>query len=228
MGEGNSSARIDEDSFWVKASGSRLHQIDENGFVEVDLQKLLAITTAETRTDEEIKQMMAASRVDPAATRQPSIETMFHAILYQLTNAKFIGHTHPTAVAAVICSVDAEKMLAGRTTPEEVVYLGPESVFVPYVDPGLPLAHAVRKAVTEFLEKWEEDPKVIFLQNHGVFALGDTPMAVENTMSMTDKAVRILAGTMQFGGPNFMSEKDINRIHTRPDEDYRRKIANQK
>jgi rhamnose utilization protein RhaD (predicted bifunctional aldolase and dehydrogenase) len=153
---------------------------------------------------------------------------MFHAILYQLTNAKFIGHTHPTAVAAVICSVDAEKMLAGRTTPEEVVYLGPESVFVPYVDPGLPLAHAVRKAVTEFLEKWEEDPKVIFLQNHGVFALGDTPMAVENTMSMTDKAVRILAGTMQFGGPNFMSEKDINRIHTRPDEDYRRKIANQK
>jgi rhamnose utilization protein RhaD (predicted bifunctional aldolase and dehydrogenase) len=194
----------------------------------VDLQKLLAITTTETRTDEEIKQMMAASRVDPAATRQPSIETMFHAILYQLTNAKFIGHTHPTAVAAVICSVDAEKMLAGRTTPEEVVYLGPESVFVPYVDPGLPLAHAVRKAVTEFLEKWEEDPKVIFLQNHGVFALGDTPMAVENTMSMTDKAVRILAGTMQFGGPNFMSEKDINRIHTRPDEDYRRKIANQK
>jgi rhamnose utilization protein RhaD (predicted bifunctional aldolase and dehydrogenase) len=228
MGEGNTSARISEDTFWVKASGTRLHQIKESGFVEVDLQKALAITTAETRTDDEIKALMAASRVDPAATRQPSIETMFHAILYKLTRAKFIGHTHPTAVAAVICSMDAEKMLAGRTTPEEIVYLGPESVFVPYVDPGLPLAHAVEKEVTDFLNKWNDDPKVIFLQNHGVFALGDTPMAVENTMSMTDKAVRILAGTMQFGGPNFMSEEDIQRIHTRPDEDYRRKIANQK
>lgn len=228
MGEGNTSARIDENTFWVKASGSRLHRIEESGFVEVGLQKVLAITAAETRTDGEVKAMLAASRVDPAATRQPSIETMFHAILYELTNTQFIGHTHPIAVNAVICSKDAEEMLAGRTTPEEVVYLGPESVFVPYVDPGLPLAHAVRKAVTGFLEKWGEDPKVIFLQNHGVFALGDTPMAVENTMSMTDKAVRILAGTMQFGGPRFMSEKDVRRIHTRPDEDDRRKIANQK
>ena len=228
MGEGNTSARTGEDSFWVKASGTRLHRIDRDGFVEVSISKVLAITDAESRSDDEVKGMLAASRLDQGETRQPSVETMFHAILYEMTGAQFIGHTHPIAVNAVICSEDAEEMLAGRTTPEEVVYLGPESVFVPYVDPGLPLAHAVKKAVTKYLEKWQEDPKVIFLQNHGVFALGESPMAVENTQAMTDKACRILLGTMQFGGPHFMSEKDILRIHTRPDEAYRRRIANQK
>jgi rhamnose utilization protein RhaD (predicted bifunctional aldolase and dehydrogenase) len=228
MGEGNTSARTGEDSFWVKASGTRLHQIDQGGFVEVSLSKVLEITEAQSRADDEIKAMLAASRLDPAETRQPSVETMFHAILYEMTNAKFIGHTHPIAVNAVICSENPEQMLAGRTTPEEIVYLGPESVFVSYVDPGLPLAHAVKKEVMKYLEKWDEDPKVIFLQNHGVFALGETPLAVENTQAMTDKACRILAGTMQFGGPHFLSEKDILRIHTRPDEAYRWKIANQK
>lgn len=228
MGEGNTSARISKDSFWVKASGTRLHQIDRNGFLEVNLQKVLAISEAESRTDDEIKTLLAASRLDPDATRQPSVETMFHAILYEMTHAKFIGHTHPIAVNAVTCSWDAAKMLAGRTTPEEVVYLGPESVFVPYVDPGLPLAHAVRKAITNYLDKWQEDPKVIFLQNHGVFALGTSSVAVENTQAMADKSCRILSGTMQFGGPHFMSERDVLRIHTRPDEAYRRKIADQK
>jgi len=228
MGEGNTSARIDEETFWVKASGIRLHQIDRGGFVEVNLSKVLAITEKEALTDDEIKSLLGASRVDTSTTYQPSVETMFHAILYDMTDAQFIGHTHPIAVNAVICSKDAEKMLAGRTTPEEVVYLGPESVFVPYVDPGLPLAYAVRSAIVDYVEKWGEDPMVIFLQNHGVFALGDSPMAVDNTQSMTDKAARILLGTMQLGGPHFMSKEDVLRIHTRPDETYRRNIANQK
>lgn len=228
MGEGNTSARTGDDSFWVKASGTQLHGITQNGFVEVSLSKVLTITEADSRSDEEVKSMLAASRLNPDETRQPSVETMFHAILYEMTGAQFIGHTHPVAVNAVICSNDAEKMLAGRTTPEEIVYLGPESVFVPYVDPGLPLARAVKKAIKHYVDKWQEDPKVIFLQNHGVFALGNTPLAVENTQAMTDKACRILMGTMQFGGPHFMREKDILRIHTRPDEAYRRKMANQK
>ena len=227
MGEGNTSARIDERTFWVKASGARLHEIREAGFVQVDLQKVLEVTRAETRTDAEIKRMMEASRVDPAATCQPSVETMFHAILYDLTGARFIGHTHPIAVNSLTCSQDAEKMLAGRTTPEEVVYLGPESVVVPYVDPGLPLAHAVRDAIAAYQDKWQEDPHVVYLQNHGVFALGATARAVENTQAMADKAARILLGTMQFGGPRFMSAVDVRRIHTRPDEAYRKNRANE-
>ena len=39
---------------------------------------------------------------------------------------------------------------------------------------------------------------------------------------MAVKAARILLGTYAAGGPHFLSEKDVARIHTRPDELYRR------
>ena len=39
LSEGNTSARIDEATFWVKASGVTLHQIDADGFVEMSFGK---------------------------------------------------------------------------------------------------------------------------------------------------------------------------------------------
>ncbi|MCP4538861.1 MAG: aldolase, partial [Chloroflexi bacterium] len=35
LGEGNTSARADDDTFWVKASGVNLRMIDAGGFVRV-------------------------------------------------------------------------------------------------------------------------------------------------------------------------------------------------
>ena len=49
----------------------------------------------------------------------------------------------------------------------------------------------------------------------------------ENITAMTVKAARILLGTYVLGGPRFLSESNIRRIYTRPDELYRRQKANQ-
>ena len=38
LGEGNTSARVGESSYWIKASGQQLHRIEASGFVE--LQRL--------------------------------------------------------------------------------------------------------------------------------------------------------------------------------------------
>jgi hypothetical protein len=38
---------------------------------------------------------------------------------------------------------------------------------------------------------------------------------------MAVKAARILLGTAAFGGPNFLTEENVRRIYTRPDEKYR-------
>ena len=37
------------------------------------------------------------------------------------------------------------------------------------------------------------------------------------------KTCRILLGTYALGGPHFLSQANVNRIFTRPDEAYRRK-----
>ena len=43
LGEGNTSARIDDDSFWVKASGTELRTITAAGFVQVSFEAALAL-----------------------------------------------------------------------------------------------------------------------------------------------------------------------------------------
>ena len=137
---------------------------------------------------------------------------------------KFVGHTHPTAVNRLMCSIHAETFAQKRTFPVEVVLCGPESVMVPYVDPGLPLAIVMREKVAEYMARFDEAPKVILLKNHGVIALGETPTEVLNITAMCVKAANILSGAYAVGGPVFMDEADIMHIYKRPDEIYRRNL----
>jgi rhamnose utilization protein RhaD (predicted bifunctional aldolase and dehydrogenase) len=224
LGEGNTSARADADTFWVKASGVELRTIDASGFVRVRFDRVLELLGREGLNDEDIKAGLTAAKTDPTVTARPSVETMLHALALQLEGVNFIGHTHPTAVNAILCSQGAESAIAGRLFPDEIVYCGPAPVFVPYTDPGLSLARKVRELIDGHLERYGEVPRVILMQNHGLIALGDTPKQVADITAMAVKAARVLLGAFALGGPRFMTPENVARIHTRPDEEYRRKL----
>ncbi len=222
LGEGNTSAICDDGTFWVKASGTQLGTIDAAGFVRVNLEPVCKLADEGNLSDEELKAALKSACVDPNESRRPSVETVLHALALAETDATFVGHTHPTAVNALSCSQDVESLVKGQMFPDSIVVCGPEPAYVPYTDPGLPLARAVRKVFAEYIEKWNQTPKVLVMQNHGMIALGKSPTEVENISAMYVKTCRILAGTFAFGGPRFLSEADVERIHTRPDELYRR------
>jgi rhamnose utilization protein RhaD (predicted bifunctional aldolase and dehydrogenase) len=224
LGEGNTSARASDATFWVKASGTEMRTIDASGFVEAYLDRALALLHAPSLTDAEIKQGLSGAKVDPASPAHPSVETVLHALCLQLDGVNFVGHTHPTAVNAITCSVGFEAAFAGRLFPDEIVVCGPAPVLVPYVDPGPPLARAVQARIEAFIDTYGEVPKVIHMQNHGMIALGRTAQQVANITAMAVKTARILAGTYPLGGPRFMTAEAVARIHTRPDEHYRQKI----
>ena len=61
------------------------------------------------------------------------------------------------------------------------------------------------------------------MQNHGLIALGASPQEVDHITAMYVKTCRVLLGTYALGGPHFMTAGNVERIHTRPDESYRRK-----
>jgi rhamnose utilization protein RhaD (predicted bifunctional aldolase and dehydrogenase) len=220
IGEGNTSARIDVDTFWVKASGSNLRTAGPEGFVQISRSRVLKLIESEA-TDQDVKRVLVESRVDPQVKSTPSVETVLHASLYELTDAQFIGHSHPIAVNAIMCSRCATD-ITGHLMPDEIVVCGVASIFVPYTDPGLPLAREVVKQVKAFKAKWGEQPRTMYLQNHGLFAIGRSAREVQNISAMAVKHARVLAGTYAAGGPNFLSEHDISRIHNRPDEEVRR------
>lgn len=221
LGEGNTSARVDSDSFWVKASGTELRTIEQAGFVRVGFERALAMLDGPDLTDAEIKDALIEAKVDQATKGHPSVETVVHAVCLQLPGVNFVGHTHPTAINAVTCSIAFADAFASRLFPDEIVLAGPASVLVPYTDPGLSLAREVRARLRSFVEQHGETPKVMLLQNHGLFVFGATAQQIENITAMMVKAARILAGTYTLGGPNFLSAQNIRRIHTRPDEHFR-------
>jgi len=220
IGEGNTSARADADTFWVKASGSNLRTIDENGFVRMNLDRVLNMLET-ARSDDDVTRGLNESKADSSVTARPSIETVLHAICLAEGGAQVVGHTHPVAINIVLCSQQAPSLLR-HLMPDVVVVCGVAPVLVPYADPGLPLARAVRAALHQNMEKYGEAPKAIYLQNHGFFALGQTMREVENITAMAVKNARILAPTFALGGPNFLSDTDVSRINTRLDEILRR------
>lgn len=220
LGEGNTSARVDDTRFWVKASGSQLPGIDEAGFVQVSFAAVREMLARESMSDDEVREGLAAAAI-AANGRRPSVETFFHAALLELPEVDFVAHTHPTAVNALLCSRQARQVIAGRLFPDEVVYCGPESAWVPYTDPGLPLARAVRGAAERFIEKWNMPPRVMMVQNHGMIALGSTPEQVLAATFTAVKAARVRLGAWACGGIHPLTPADLERIFTRPDEKYR-------
>ncbi len=220
VGEGNTRARVDENTFFVKASGANLRTIQSDEFVRMDLPTVLTLLDG-MPSDEDVKRILLQARRGPDEAPRPSVETVLHAVLYQLTGARFIGHTHPVAVNIVLCSTIAET-ITRHLMPDEIVVCGRTSLFVPYLDPGVRLARETYARVREFIRQQAESLRVIYLENHGLFALGESPRQVENITAMAVKHARVLAGTYPDKGPRWLDEDAVSRIHTRPDEEVRR------
>ncbi|HWA24312.1 MAG TPA: class II aldolase/adducin family protein, partial [Lacunisphaera sp.] len=144
--------------------------------------------------------------------------------LLTLPGVSFVGHTHPIAVNQLLCSQHARAFARRRLFPDEIVCCGVESVFVPYTDPGLKLAQAIRSAVRAYIRRLARPPRVILLENHGFIAIGPTPAAVLAATLMGAKAAAIFVGAAAAGGrPRFLSPAQVARIAGRPDEHYRQK-----
>lgn len=228
LGEGNTSARLDEETFYVKASGKHLGSITPEGFCAVNFARILSAFEGPDLTDADVKQILLASKADAKSEVMPSVETFLHAYLLTLPDVSLIGHTHPTAVNSILCSVRAKEAIAGRLFPDEVVCCGVAPCFVEYADPGIPLARLLKLRVEEFHEAYDEWPKVILMQSHGFIALGRSPKDVQTVTAMYVKTARTLLGTYALGGPNFLTPEQVSRIHTRPDEHYRQKQLGQR
>jgi rhamnose utilization protein RhaD (predicted bifunctional aldolase and dehydrogenase) len=223
LAEGNTSVKLSAETFFVKASGSNLGTLDKNGVVECRAEILLSLPAKKNLSDTEIENALLESRVD-AKAKKPSVEALFHAYLLSLPEIEFVGHTHAAAVNSILCSPRAKEFATKRIFPDEIVCCDVASVFIPYTDPGLKLAQAVRGQTEIFLKEFGRPPRVILMENHGIITLGRSVEAVLSAMLMAEKTAAIWLGAAALGGPKFMTPENVARISGRPDEALRRKI----
>jgi rhamnose utilization protein RhaD (predicted bifunctional aldolase and dehydrogenase) len=224
LAEGNTSVRTADDRMLVKATGSFLATADETDFVEVDLPIYTGLLATVGASDEAVAERLEAAVV--AGTKRPSVESLLHAVCYSVPGVEVVAHTHPIAVNAILCSAHPEALL-GSLFPDQIVVLGRRPLLVPYVDPGLKLAQYVAARLLEHVAQYGRAPKAIYLANHGMFALGATADEVLQVTNMAVKVARVVAGAYGLGGPAYLSDADADRIDTRPDEEYRRRLLEQ-
>ncbi len=225
LGEGNVSARLDDDTFLVKASGSQMATLRQEQLVEVAFDTLTsAVSGSDVLDDASTKQLLMDSCLQQGAP-MPSVETLFHADLLSLPGVAFIGHTHVTSINGLLCSENGWSLIqkGGRLFPDEIVVCGVAPCCVPYTDPGLPLARAIHSHVAAYRDRYGEVPKTIYLQNHGFIALGKSAREVLSITMMADKAAQILLAAIAAGTPRFLSDADVARIANRPDEHLRQR-----
>ncbi len=159
-GGGNTSCK-DRDTIWIKASGIPLAGIGPEGFVSLSREKLAVIESKRYSSDpvereEQVKSDLTAAILAPGNLR-PSVETSLH----NLIGYAYVIHTHPTRVNALMCSRDA-----GSETKKR---FGEEALYMVYTDPGIVLFKKLQRKIGEYRERHGKDPRIIFIQNHGVF-----------------------------------------------------------
>jgi len=64
LGEGNTSARMDEETFWVKASGIQLGRAGRDGFVRVRSAPILEAMDGPSLDDTALRELLKAATVE--------------------------------------------------------------------------------------------------------------------------------------------------------------------
>lgn len=163
-GGGNTSYKNAE-KIWVKASGSSLAAITEEGFAVLDRAKLNLMSdkvysTNAAEREEQVKNDLADATITKG--KRPSVETSMHNVI----DFAFVVHMHPTLVNVLMCANNAQADLQKL--------FGAKALYIEYTDPGYVLFKKVEDAIKAFRAEDGAEPAVIWLQNHGIFVAANS------------------------------------------------------
>lgn len=163
-GGGNTSYK-NKDKIWVKASGSSLATITEDGFAVLDrsLLNLMSDKQYSSNTverEEQVKTDLEVATITKG--RRPSVETSMHNVI----DYAFVVHLHPTLVNGLMCAQNAEEDL--------IKLFGKEALYIEYTDPGYILFKKVEDKIKAYRKEFNKEPQVIWLQNHGIFVAANS------------------------------------------------------
>jgi rhamnose utilization protein RhaD (predicted bifunctional aldolase and dehydrogenase) len=190
---GNTSLKCD-DVLWVKASGCWLEDAeDKPTFVPVRTSTVLG-NIARQAAD-----CCADARLPDKAGEdlKPSIETALHAIMPHAA----VIHAHAVNSTTTALLADGEARFE-RAMGDDL-----HGLYLPYATPGLPLANAVREAVTG-----GATPDVILLQNHGVVVGAESPDAAARLLKEVERRLAFV--------PRPLPKPDPKRLAAHEDTHY--------
>jgi rhamnose utilization protein RhaD (predicted bifunctional aldolase and dehydrogenase) len=182
-GGGNSSAKAGG-VLYIKASGRSLATLTAEELMPLRMEPLRSLLDGgagepATPGTDEIMRTALAARVQPADDRRPSVECLFHALLPE----PIVLHSHPTVVNALTCAREGRQISAQL--------FGDQVLWVPYIDPGLPLARLIDAQRRRYEQRTgRAAPRAMLLQNHGMIVTGESADEVTDGCERIVGAVR--------------------------------------
>ena len=188
-GGGNTSYKNAE-KIWVKASGSSLAAITEEGFAVLDRAKLNLMSDKvysanAAEREEQVKNDLADATITKG--KRPSVETSMHNVI----DFAFVVHMHPTLVNGLMCANNAQADLQKL--------FGAKALYIEYTDPGYVLFKKVEDAIKAFRAEDGAEPAVIWLQNHGIFVAANS---IEEVKVLYTKVLDTLEKAVKFPVPS--------------------------
>lgn len=221
LAEGNTSAVTQPGTFAVKVSGAQMSQATPDDFVELRWEPLVAALGDDRVGGDQVPALFDAASPGATPARAPSTETFIHAVGYALCDARFVAHTHPTAITSLLASTLPDDAIRRVLFPDEALVGGVEPVIVGYVDPGIELGRVLMHAVDDYRQRRGRSPRVALLRNHGMVAFGQTAQEVKAATLMTTKAARVRLGALAAGGLSPLPEGAAEHLAARADEKAR-------
>ncbi len=165
-GGGNTSQK-DADYLYIKASGTTLATITEDGFVKMSRKGLAALWEKDYPADNAAREQavlddLMAARIPADSTKRPSVETSLHDLL----PGRFVVHLHPALVNGLTCSLGAEQ--------KAKELFGNKVLWIDHSKPGYVLAKLVKDKLAAYQAENGTYPQFLLLRNHGIFVSADT------------------------------------------------------
>lgn len=216
LAEGNTSEQVHGGTIVVKASGSSMAEATAEDFVAVEQDELLALLRDPKTTQDDLTAALTTTE-----GRRASIESLVHVAARAFGPKRYVAHTHPTDVVALLASVDAEQSFAEPVYSEEYMILG-RSLFVPYAQPGIDLGRLVLQLLEQHVDAHGEVPSLTLLGNHGIIAISDSAAGAEAISLMAVKSARVRLGARTAGGVATLDAATVADYFDRPDFRARR------
>ncbi len=220
LAEGNTSELLPDGRLVVKTSGSNMQNATPEDFVVVEIAPLLDLMLDPESTQLDLSTTLDAGE-NGGTRRRASIETLIHVAVQAVAPTRFIGHSHPTDVVALMASIHAETAYDHAAYSDEAVVIG-NPLYVPYAQPGIALGRLFYEILKNHYATAGQMPSLITLGNHGIVALAETTEAVDGISAMAVKSARVRLGAYAAGGVQHIPDESVASFFAREDVAERR------
>ena len=210
-GGGNISVKLGPGSMLIKASGSRLEDVEiKNGWVEADASALRAglprLARLKTALARELGYASLVGRAARGPGGRPSMEAGFHAVIPDAC----VAHVHSAAGILLAMRPEKEALRRARAAAGP----GVEVRFLPACVPGLELTRLVARSLSKGAARGTVS--LWLLRNHGLIWAADSPEALLAASGRFERALRAELGLGAFKPPHAAGARGCSR-RTAPD-----------